>query len=82
MKIKNNFEEMVYYTTKLTPSIIRHEENYQQQPKTFSDKVAKIIVHISSLTADLLFKKRYSHRAVVLKLLPLFLVWLGVYFNT
>ncbi len=37
------------------------------QPRNFSDKVALIFTQILRLFADLFFKKRYGHRAVILE---------------
>ena len=44
-----------------------HREHYHYTPKTFGDSIAKGIVHASALTATILFKRRYGHRAIVLE---------------
>ena len=51
----------------VTPHITSHREHFRHKPTSFSDWLAKSIVHTLSLTATLLFKKRYGHRAVVLE---------------
>jgi len=67
MKIDCLAEEMFEDTKHVTPKVINHEENYKHKPKGFGDNLAKIIVHISARCADLIFKNRYGHRAVVLE---------------
>jgi ubiquinol oxidase len=67
MKIESNVETMFDDTTKVVPHITLHEESYNYTPKTFSDKIAKTIVHTSARCADMLFGKRYGHRAIVLE---------------
>ena len=59
--------EMYEHLEDSTPHVNSHREHYRYTPKTFGDKVAKVIVHTSSLLATLLFKKRYGHRAIVLE---------------
>ena len=58
--IKANLEEV-------KPHITEHEESYSKSPSSFRDYVAKIIVHTSAKCADIFFKNRYGHRAVVLE---------------
>lgn len=67
MKIEGNVMEMFDDTEKVVPQIINHDEYYRYKPHTFGDRVAKIIVHISARCADILFGRRYGHRAVVLE---------------
>jgi ubiquinol oxidase len=67
MEINSTANEMFEDTKKVSPHIIEHDENYKYTPKTFGDNVAKIIVHISARCADIVFGKRYGHRAIVLE---------------
>lgn len=48
-------------------SIHEHQDFYHYEPKTFSDKVTRFVVHMAARGADLLFRKRYGHRAIVLE---------------
>lgn len=50
-----------------SPHVTLHREQYHYEPKTFGDRVAKVIVHLSALCATILFKRRYGHRAIVLE---------------
>ena len=59
--------EMFEHLESAVPHVGLHREHYHYTPKTFGDKVAKVIVHLSALTATILFKKRYGHRAIVLE---------------
>lgn len=67
MKINNTSEEIFDDLKNVSPKVTQHTEQYKHTPKGFGDYLAKIIVHISARFADLLFRKRYSHRAVVLE---------------
>lgn len=58
---------MFEHLSEVTPQITLHQEHYRYEPKTIADHIAKSIVHLSALTATLLFKKRYGHRAIVLE---------------
>lgn len=49
------------------PHVEYRDVPYHYVPRTFSDKVAFFLVHLSARTADLVFKRRYGHRAVVLE---------------
>lgn len=51
----------------VTPTVYSHQEHFKHKPTSFGDWLAKTIVHLSALTATLLFKKRYGHRAIVLE---------------
>ncbi len=42
-------------------------DHYHYEPKDMSDRVAYVIVHVAARAADLLFKKRYGNRAIVLE---------------
>lgn len=59
--------EMFDHLEGAVPHVGLHREQYHYTPKTFGDRVAKVIVHLSALTATILFKKRYGHRAIVLE---------------
>ena len=50
-----------------TPPVVLHKEHYYYAPRTLRDRIAKILVHLSSLIATFLFKRRYGHRAIVLE---------------
>jgi ubiquinol oxidase len=65
--IQEHSQEMRDDLEQVTPPIVLHREHYSYQPKTFGDKVAKKIVHLSAETADFFFKERYGHRAIVLE---------------
>lgn len=67
MEINSTAQEMFDDTKLVKPHVIEHDENYKYHPKTFGDNVAKIIVHISARCADILFGRRYGHRAIVLE---------------
>lgn len=49
------------------PKIHLHEDTYKRAPSDVRDFIAKVIVHLSARCADLLFRKRYGERAVVLE---------------
>lgn len=51
----------------VTPHVHVHQEHHHHRPASFGDWLAKSIVHLSAKTADLLFQKRYGHRAIVLE---------------
>lgn len=67
MKINSNVEELYSSTENVLPHITNHNENWHYEPKSISDKIAKLIVWILARSADLIFKKRYGHRAIVLE---------------
>ena len=67
MKIESNVNDLWDDTEKVSPHIITHDENYKYRPKTFGDYLAKIIVHSSAKCADMVFGRRYGHRAIVLE---------------
>lgn len=67
MQIQSTAEDMFQDTKHVTPHITSHQEQYHHTPKGFGDNVAKIIVHISARCADIVFGRRYGHRAVVLE---------------
>lgn len=67
MEINSTAQEMFDDTKLVKPHVIEHDENYKYTPKTFGDNVAKIIVHFSARCADILFGRRYGHRAIVLE---------------
>jgi ubiquinol oxidase len=60
-------DSMMEDLQEVTPAIHIHQEQYRHAPKSFSDRVAKCIVHFSASCADFLFQNRYGHRAVVLE---------------
>ena len=49
------------------PAVHEHQTLYHHKPLTLSDKIAYGMVHAAARIADLLFLKRYGHRAVVLE---------------
>lgn len=59
--------EMFEHLESAVPHVALHREHYHFAPRTVGDHVAKVIVHLSALTATILFKKRYGHRAIVLE---------------
>lgn len=59
--------EMFEHLEDATPHVTLHREQYHYPPKSFGDRVAKVIVHLSALSATILFKRRYNHRAIVLE---------------
>lgn len=69
MKLENNIHvsEMFDDAKYVIPHIANNSEHYRREPKGFGDTVAKVLVHISARCADLLFRKRYGHRAIVLE---------------
>jgi ubiquinol oxidase len=50
-----------------TPRLHEHSEKYKYEPRNTRDYIAKGIVRFLAATADLLFKERYGHRAIVLE---------------
>ena len=48
-------------------SVRDHQDFYHHKPKTISDKVAWFMVHAAARGADMLFLKRFGHRAIVLE---------------
>ena len=50
-----------------TPHITEKKDGYHYVPKTFGDRLAKLIVSTLAKIADLLFKERYGERAIVLE---------------
>jgi ubiquinol oxidase len=65
--IQEHSQEMFDDLENVTPRISIKREHYHYAPKTFGDKVAKKIVHLSASCADFLFRERYGHRAIVLE---------------
>ena len=59
--------EMFEHLESAVPHVSLHREHYHFAPKTVGDNIAKVIVHLSALTATILFQKRYGHRAIVLE---------------
>lgn len=47
--------------------IHEHQDFYRHEPITLSDKIARLMVHTAARGADMLFLKRYGHRAIVLE---------------
>lgn len=67
MQIESKDIDMFNDTENVIPHVTKHDEYYRHTPKGFGDKLAKIIVHTSAKCADLVFGKRYGHRAIVLE---------------
>jgi ubiquinol oxidase len=65
--IQEHSEEMFNDLEMVTPHVHLKREHYHFAPKDFRDAIAKKIVHISALSATILFQNRYNHRAVVLE---------------
>lgn len=65
--IQEKDQEMFDHLENANPHVGLHREHYHFTPKTLGDRIAKAIVHLSALTATLLFKHRYGHRAIVLE---------------
>jgi ubiquinol oxidase len=59
--------EMFNNLDRVTPRIPVRQEHYRHKPKGFGDWLAKTIVHFSARCADMLFGRRYGHRAIVLE---------------
>jgi ubiquinol oxidase len=60
-------ETMVNDLQEVTPEVKNHREHYHYTPNGVRDWVAKVIVHFSAGCADVLFRLRYGHRAIVLE---------------
>jgi ubiquinol oxidase len=60
----NTFIEDSEHTT---PKVHLHKDHFHHVPVTLGDKIAWKIVYVSARTADLLFKRRYGNRAIVLE---------------
>lgn len=67
MKTYYDDETFVKDSEHTTPKVHLRQDHYHFEPKTFGDKVAWNLVHISARCADLLFKHRYGNRAIVLE---------------
>lgn len=65
--IQEYSENMVKDLEEVSPHVALKEEEYRYIPRTFRDKVARKIVHLSAECADFLFRERYGHRAIVLE---------------
>lgn len=50
-----------------TPHVTQKADLYHYEPKTFGDRVAKVIVRVLASGGDMLFKERYDQRAIVLE---------------
>lgn len=67
MMKEEHSQEMFDDLGSVSPVINLHNEQFRYTPKTFRDRVAKTIVHLSAESADFLFQQRYGHRAIVLE---------------
>lgn len=67
MTTDEHAQEMFDDVNNVTPKVISHREHFRHSPRGVGDHVAKVLVHLSARCADLLFRKRYGHRAVVLE---------------
>jgi ubiquinol oxidase len=65
--IQEQDEEMFEHLDETNPHVGLRREEYHYMPKTFGDRIAKSIVHLSSIVATILFGLRYGHRAIVLE---------------
>ncbi|MDQ5962576.1 MAG: ubiquinol oxidase [Patescibacteria group bacterium] len=60
-------QEMFDDLKRVTPHVSVRTEHYRHKPTGFGDWLAKSIVHLSAKCADILFQRRYGHRAIVLE---------------
>jgi ubiquinol oxidase len=67
MKTYYSDENFIEDSKHTTPKVTLRNDHFHYTPKTTSDRIAWAIVHIAARSADLLFKKRYGNRAIVLE---------------
>jgi ubiquinol oxidase len=53
--------------TQVNPHIKHKEEHFKRVPRTLSDTIARICVRAIAKSFDIIFKKRYGNRAIVLE---------------
>lgn len=64
---QNDSNELIKELDNVTPSIQIHKESYSYSSRTVSDNIARLIVKVLATFADIIFKERYGHRAVILE---------------
>lgn len=67
MKTYYSDETFIEDSEHTTPKVHLRQDHFHYKPITFGDHIAWNLVHILAKSADILFKKRYGNRAVVLE---------------